>query len=125
LVPIYFAILLLKAMKSLGKLVTPLARLLPGSFPGETVVSFLLVLILCVLVGMVFRTQFGQSMRAGMESSILQKSQGRIHARHTFGGENVDRTGEGHRDGRNEDDESSFMKFFNDERRHQSFLDFR
>src|SRR5215467_3588350 len=76
LVPIYFAILLLlKAMKSLGKLVTPLGRLLPGSFPGETVVSFLLVLILCVLVGMVFRTQFGQSMSAGMESSILQKSQ--------------------------------------------------
>jgi uncharacterized membrane protein len=74
LVPIYLAILLLlKAMRSLGKLVQPLARLLPKSFPAETVISFLLVLVLCVLVGIVPRTQFGQGMRTRVEGSVLQK----------------------------------------------------
>ena len=77
LVPIYLAILLLlKAMRSLGKLVQPLARLLPKSFPAETVISFLLVLVLCLLVGIVLRTQFGQGMRTRVEGSVLQKIPG-------------------------------------------------
>ena len=77
LVPIYLAILLLlKAMRSLGKLVQPLARLLPKSFPAETVISFLLVLVLCLLVGIVLRTQFGQGMRIRVEGSVLQKIPG-------------------------------------------------
>jgi uncharacterized membrane protein len=77
LVPIYLAILLLlKAMKSLGKLVRPVVRLLPESFPAETAISLLLVLILCLLVGIVLRTAFGQAMRTRMESSVLQKIPG-------------------------------------------------
>ena len=41
LAPIYLAtLLLLKAMKSLGGLVCPLAQLLLKSLPGETVISF-------------------------------------------------------------------------------------
>jgi len=77
LVPIYLAVLLLlKAMKSLGKLVKPVAGLLPESFPAETVISLLLVLMLCLLVGMVLRTAFGQAMRTRMERSILQKIPG-------------------------------------------------
>ena len=77
LVPIYLAILLLlKAMKSLGKLVKPVAGLLPESFPAETVISLLLVLMLCLLVGIVLRTAFGQAMRTRMERSILQKIPG-------------------------------------------------
>jgi uncharacterized membrane protein len=77
LVPIYLAILLmLKAMKSLGKLVQPVAKLLPGSFPAETVISLLLVVILCILVGLVLGTKLGQAMRTRMESSLFQKIPG-------------------------------------------------
>jgi len=43
-VPVYLAVLLLlKAMKSLGKLVQPFVRLLPESVPAETVISLLFV----------------------------------------------------------------------------------
>jgi uncharacterized membrane protein len=77
LVPIYLAVLLmLKAMKSLGKLVQPVVRLLPGSFPAETVISLLLVVILCILVGLLLGTKLGQAMRTRMESSLFQKIPG-------------------------------------------------
>jgi len=77
LVPIYLAILLLlKAMKSLGKLVKPVAGLPPESFPAETIISLLLALMLCLLVGIALRTAFGQAMRTRMERSILQKIPG-------------------------------------------------
>ena len=77
LAPIYLAILLLlKAMKSLGGVVGPLARLLPKSFPGEPVVSFLVVLLLCLLVGIALRTQVGQATRFRIEHSVLQRIPG-------------------------------------------------
>ena len=77
LLPIYLAILLLlKAMKSLGAVVRPLARLLPQWFPGETIASLLLVLVLCFLVGIVLSTRIGQAMRVRIESSVLQKIPG-------------------------------------------------
>jgi uncharacterized membrane protein len=75
--PIYLAILLLlKAMKSLGRVVQPLARLLPRSFPGETIVSFLAVVILCLVVGIVLRTTWGEAARTRIETSILMKIPG-------------------------------------------------
>jgi uncharacterized membrane protein len=77
LVPIYLAILLLlKAIKSLGKLVQPVVRLLPGSFPAETVISLLLVVILCIVVGLLLGTKLGQVMRTRMQSSLFQKIPG-------------------------------------------------
>jgi uncharacterized membrane protein len=77
LVPIYLAVLLmLKAMKSLGKLVQPVVRLLPGSFPAETVISLLLVVILCILVGLLLGTKLGQAMRTRIERSLFQKIPG-------------------------------------------------
>lgn len=77
LLPIYLAILLLlKAMKSLGAVVRPLARLLPQWFPGETVVSLFLVLMLCFLVGIVLCTPSGQATRIRLENSVLQKIPG-------------------------------------------------
>ncbi len=77
LVPIYLAILLmLKAMKSVGKLVQPVVRLLPGSFPAETVISLLLVVILCILVGWLLGTKLGQAMRTRIERSLFQKIPG-------------------------------------------------
>jgi uncharacterized membrane protein len=77
IVPIYLAILLLlKAMKSLARVVQPLARLLPQSFPGETILSLLVVLIICLLVGNILRTPWGQAARVRIETSILQKIPG-------------------------------------------------
>jgi uncharacterized membrane protein len=77
LAPIYLAILLLlKAMKSLGGMVRPLARLLPKSFPAETVVSLLVVFLLCLLVGIALRTPIGQAGRTKIENSLLQRIPG-------------------------------------------------
>lgn len=77
LVPVYLAILLLlKAMKSLGKLVQPFVRLLPESVPAETVISLLLVVMVCILVGLLLGTKLGQAMRTRMESSLFQKIPG-------------------------------------------------
>jgi uncharacterized membrane protein len=77
LIPIYVAILLmLKAMKSLGKLVQPLVRLLPESFPAETIISLLLVAMLCILVGLLLGTKLGEAMRSRMERSLFQKIPG-------------------------------------------------
>jgi uncharacterized membrane protein len=76
IVPIYLAILLLlKAMKSAGGLVRPVARLLPAWFPAETVISLLLVLIFCFLVGSALQTPWGQAARSTIEIS-LQKIPG-------------------------------------------------
>ena len=75
LLPIYLAaLLLLKAMKSLAALLRPFAHLLPGWFPS--VISFVCVLILCFLVGIVLRTRLGQTVRARIENSLLQKIPG-------------------------------------------------
>jgi uncharacterized membrane protein len=75
--PVYLAILLLlKAAKSLGGLVKPLTLLLPAWFPAENLLSFVLVLVVCVLVGMALRTSLGKSARARLENSILQKIPG-------------------------------------------------
>jgi len=77
LVPVYLAILLLlKAMKSLGKLAQPFARLLPESVPAETVISLSLVVMLCILVGLLLSTKLGRAMRTQMENSIFQKIPG-------------------------------------------------
>ncbi|HEX6895163.1 MAG TPA: hypothetical protein VF146_07805 [Bryobacteraceae bacterium] len=75
--PIYLAILLLlKATKSLGTLVKPLAALLPQSFPAEPILSFLAVLTVCLLVGVALRTQRGQALFTSIEHSLLQKVPG-------------------------------------------------
>jgi uncharacterized membrane protein len=75
LLPIYLAaLLLLKAMKSLKELLRPFVHLLPGWLPS--VVSFLLVVILCFLVGITLRTRLGQAARARIENSLLQKIPG-------------------------------------------------
>ncbi len=75
--PVYLAILLLaKAMKSLGRLVEPVAGLLPDWLPAETLVSFLLVLALCFLVGAALRTRLGQATRSRMENSLFRKIPG-------------------------------------------------
>ena len=75
--PVYLAILLLlKAAKSLGKLVHPITRLLPKSFPAEDLLSVLLVLVVCLLVGLALRTSLGEAARTGIENSLLVRIPG-------------------------------------------------
>ena len=62
LFPIYLAILiLLKGMQSVAALVKPIAAMLPEGTRAEGLISLLLVLAICFLVGVLVRTQIGQA----------------------------------------------------------------
>ena len=75
--PVYLAVLLLlKAIKSLMVLLKPLAGLLPDWLPGEEILSLLLVLVLCYLVGLAIRTSPGQAIRRRIERSVFDKIPG-------------------------------------------------
>jgi uncharacterized membrane protein len=75
--PVYFAaLLLLKAAKSVSRLVRPLVRLLPEWLPAERVLSVLLVLLVCFLIGLVVRTRRGQAARTRIEDSLLRRIPG-------------------------------------------------
>ena len=77
LVPIYLAVLLmLKAMRSLGSLVGPVAKLFPEWLPGTQLLSLLLVLIACFLTGVAVRTRTGQAIRERLEKSLFQRIPG-------------------------------------------------
>ena len=72
-VPVYLALLLLlKAMQSLAGLVRPIAMVLPDWVPGENILSLLLVLVLCFLVGVAVRTEVGRAMRERLERSLFE-----------------------------------------------------
>jgi uncharacterized membrane protein len=75
--PIYLAVLiLLKAMKSLANLVKPLASLLPKWLPADQLLSLLLVLAMCFLIGLAVRTPTGRATRERIENSLFQKIPG-------------------------------------------------
>lgn len=75
--PIYLAVLLLlKGMKSVVALVKPVAALLPESVPAEPLLSLLLVLVLCFLVGVVVRTRAGQVARDQLETTLFERIPG-------------------------------------------------
>ena len=76
-VPIYLAVLLLlKAMKSVVSLIQPIALLLPESVPAETLLSLLLVLLFCSLIGMIVRTQIGAVLRERLETTLFERIPG-------------------------------------------------
>jgi uncharacterized membrane protein len=76
-VPIYLAVLLLlKGMKSLAALVRPFALLLPEWVPAETVLSLLLVVAICILIGIVVVTRPGRAAREAMERSVFERIPG-------------------------------------------------
>ena len=76
-VPIYLSILLLlKAMQSVVGLVKPLAMLLPEWFPAEHLLSLLVVLIVCFLIGAGARTPTGRVMRERIEKSLFERIPG-------------------------------------------------
>jgi len=77
IVPVYLSILLLlKAMASVAGLVQPVARLLPGWLPGESLTALLLVLVLCLCVGMLVKTKGGQRIREWIERSLFERMPG-------------------------------------------------
>jgi uncharacterized membrane protein len=76
-VPVYLAVLLLlKAMQSLVGLVRPFAMLLPDWLPAEHVLSLLLVLVLCFLIGVAVRTRAGRAIRERIEKSLFARLPG-------------------------------------------------
>ena len=77
LAPIYLGVLLLlKAMQSLGAVVRPIAQLLPDWVPAERLLSLLLVLAICLVIGYLVRTAAGQAVRARLEHTIFEKLPG-------------------------------------------------
>ena len=77
IIPFYLALLLLfKAMQSLVGLVRPIAALLPEWVPAEDLLSLLLILILCFLVGVAVRTRMGERARERIEKSLFQRIPG-------------------------------------------------
>ena len=76
-VPIYLAVLLLlKGMKSVVGLVRPLALLLPDWMPAEMLMSLLLILGICFLIGVAVRTRAGQAARNQIERAFFERIPG-------------------------------------------------
>lgn len=75
--PIYLAVLvLLKGVQSVGNLIRPFTMLLPSWLPAENVLSLLLVLTVCFLIGVAIRTRLGTAIRMRMETSVFQRIPG-------------------------------------------------
>ena len=77
IVPIYLAVLLLlKAMKSVAGLARPFAMLLPAWLPAEHILSLLLVLVTCFLIGVAVQTRPGHAIRERIERSFFERMPG-------------------------------------------------
>jgi uncharacterized membrane protein len=76
-VPVYLAfLLLLKGMKSLLKVVEPLAKLFATWFPAPHILSLLLVAAICFLVGLSIRSPRGQAVLERMQESLFGRIPG-------------------------------------------------
>src|SRR6187455_406960 len=76
-IPVYLAILLLlKAAASVIGIVRPIAKLLPPWFPAADVLSVLLVLLVCLLVGVLVHTALGRAAKRSLEKSVLERIPG-------------------------------------------------
>jgi uncharacterized membrane protein len=75
--PIYLAgLLVLKVASSLIGLVRPISKMFPEWMPGARMLSLLMVLILCFVVGLAVSTSMGRSTWERMEHSLFQKIPG-------------------------------------------------
>src|SRR5262245_2111743 len=75
--PIYLSVfLLLKIARSVAGVVRPIARLLPEWFPAEGILSVLLVVMVCCLIGVVARTTRGRMLRERIERTLTEKLPG-------------------------------------------------
>jgi uncharacterized membrane protein len=78
-VPIYLGgLLLLKATKSLADLLKPVTALLPAWLPGDQILSLLLLLAICFLVGTAIGTTTGRNIEKRIEHSVLEKIPGYV-----------------------------------------------
>jgi uncharacterized membrane protein len=76
-VPVYLAVLLLlKGMKSAAGLVRPFTVFVPDWIPAEGLLSLVLVLALCFLVGVAVRTPAGRAVRERMEMVFFERLPG-------------------------------------------------
>ena len=76
-VPAYLAVLLLlKGMKAVAGLVQPIAVVVPDWLPAEGLLSLVLVLVLCFLVGAAVRTRSGRAVRERMEMAFFERLPG-------------------------------------------------
>jgi uncharacterized membrane protein len=76
-VPVYLAILLLlKGMKSVANLVRPFTALLPDWVPAEELLSLLLVLAICAVIGATVGTRIGRAARDWLERSVFERIPG-------------------------------------------------
>jgi len=77
LVPIYLSVLLLfRAMQAVAGIVRPLAQLLPDWLPAEQLLSLVLVLLVCFLIGIAVRGPAGRAARERLEKSFFQRIPG-------------------------------------------------
>jgi uncharacterized membrane protein len=75
--PIYLVVLvLLKGAQSVGTLIRPFTMLLPAWVPAEHVLSLVLVLTVCCLIGVAVRTRLGKALRERMETSLFERLPG-------------------------------------------------
>lgn len=75
--PVYLTVLvLIHAMKSVVGLVRPLTLLIPDWMPAEDVLSLLIVVLFCFVVGLVVRTRAGRAVRERMEMSFFGRLPG-------------------------------------------------
>jgi len=76
-VPVYLGVLLLlKATKSLADLLKPITALFPGWLPGDQMLSMLLLLAICFLVGVAIGTPAGRRIEKRIEHSLFEKIPG-------------------------------------------------
>ena len=76
-VPVYLAVLLLlKGMQAVGNLVRPIAAMVPDWLPAENLLSLILVLALCFLIGIAVRTRTGRAVRERMEVAFFERLPG-------------------------------------------------
>ena len=69
-------LLLLKGMKSAATLVRPFAAFIPDWLPAENLLSLLLVLVFCFVVGLAVRTRSGRAVRERMEIVFFERLPG-------------------------------------------------
>jgi uncharacterized membrane protein len=77
ILPLYLALLLLlKAMQSVATLLHPLTALIPDWLPGERILSLLLVLVICFLIGVAASTRTGRVVRDQLEKNFFERIPG-------------------------------------------------
>lgn len=75
--PVYLSVaILLKAMQAVAGFVRPFAKLFPERLPAEQLLSFLLVLVALILIGVAVRTPVGRAARERIEKSLFDRIPG-------------------------------------------------